>query len=115
MSDAARLAELQVLRDDAWTIVKADLEALQVGLEQRGIGERIKDRAAEEAHEAWEHTVDIASEHKGIVAATLLALVAWFLRGPIGSAFEALFGGDDEDDAEQERRENVSADEGDVS
>ncbi|MCA1661838.1 MAG: hypothetical protein LC648_06635 [Novosphingobium sp.] len=116
MNELARLVEFRMLRDDAWTIVRADLEALQVSLEQRGIGERIKDRAAEEAHEAWDQTIDIASEHKGIVAATLLALIAWFLRGPIGSAFEALFGrGDDEEDEEQEGGESVDADKGDAS
>ncbi len=51
-----------------------------------------------------------------MVAATLLALLAWFLRGPIGSAFDALIGrGEDEDDAEQEGRESVDADKGDAS
>ena len=110
MSDPATLAQSRMLRDDAWAIVRADLAAVQVELEQRGVGERIKDRAAEEAHEAWDYAVDVATEHKGVAAATLLALVAWFLRGPIGSAFEALVG---DDGAEPDAGENVEADKGD--
>lgn len=107
MSDPAKLAELRALRNQAWRIVRDDIDDLQDGLEARGIGERIKDRAAAEAHEAWDEAVDIAAEHKRVVAATLLALVAWFLRGPIVRSFEALFGEEPAGD------ENVDTDKGD--
>lgn len=110
MSGPPPLADLRALRDQAWQIVRADVDALQSGLEERGIGERIKDRATEEAHEAWDQAVDIAGEHKGIVAATLLALVAWFLRGPIVQGFEALFG---DEDAEPAGGKSVDTDKGD--
>lgn len=114
--DEARLIEFRKLSEAAWAVVRADLAALRQHLDDRGIGERIKDRAAEEAQEAWDYAVDVAGENKGVVAATLLALIAWFLRGPIRNAFDALFGGDDdEEDAEQERRESVDADKGDAS
>lgn len=102
-SDLTRLAEYRALRDAAWTVVRDDLDALQADLTAHGIGERIKDRAAEEAQEAWDQAKDIASEHKGVVAGTLLAVVAWLLRGPIGDALSALFGRDDDDDAEPPR------------
>lgn len=108
--DLARLAEYRALRDEAWTVVRDDLDALQGDLTAHGIGQRIKDRAAEEAQQAWDQARDIASEHKGVVAGTFLALVAWLLRGPIGDALSALFGGDDEDDeevAEPAPRESV--------
>ena len=95
--DLARLAEYRALRDEAWTVVRDDLDALQDDLTAHGIGQRIKDRAAEEAQQAWDQARDIASEHKGVVAGTLLALVAWLLRGPIGDALAALFGRDDDD------------------
>jgi len=114
VSDPVELVEARALRDAAWALVQADLAQLGQDLETRGIGERIKDRASEEAHEAWDHAVDVASEHKGIVAATLLALVAWFLRGPIGGLFDDLFGRDD-DDTEQAGGESVETGEGDVS
>ena len=100
--DLARLIEYRALRDAGWAVVRADIAALQVDLETTGIGERIKDRAAEEAQDAWDSARDIASEHKGVVAGSLLALVAWLLRGPIGNALSTLFGGDDEDDDEED-------------
>ena len=97
MSDTVRLVEARALRDAAWAMVSADLAQLNQGLEARSIGERIKDKASEEAHEALDHAVDVAASHKGIVAATLLVLIAWFLRGPIGSTVDSLFdGGGDE-------------------
>ena len=99
--DLARLAEYRALRDEAWAVVRADLDALQDDLTAHGIGERIKDRAADEAQQAWDQARDIASEHKGVVAGTFLALVAWLLRGPIGDALSALFG-DDEDGGDED-------------
>ena len=94
MTEIRELAELRALRDDAWAVVRSDIEALTSELENHGIGERIKDRAADEARQAWDQAVDIASDNKGIVAATALALFAWLLRGPLGDAYEALFGDD---------------------
>ncbi len=96
-----RLAESRALRDAAWAMVQADVDMLKAELSAHGIGERLKDKAAEEAEAAWDNARDVATEHKGIVAGTLLALVAWLLRGPIGGALSALFDGDDDDDAEQ--------------
>ena len=93
-----RLVQYRALRDEAWAVVRNDFNRLQGDLEAQGIGERIKDRAAEEAQEAWDQARDIASEHKGVVAGTFLTLVAWLLRGPIGDALAALFGRDDQQD-----------------
>lgn len=95
--DLTRLTQYRALRDEAWAVVHSDLDALQGDLTAQGIGERIKDRAADEAQQAWDQARDIASDHKGVLAGTLLALVAWLLRGPIGDALSALFGRDDED------------------
>ena len=99
-SDLARLTEYRALRDSAWAVVRADIDALQADLSAAGIGERIKDRAAEEAQDAWDNAREVASDHKGVVAGTILALVAWLLRGPIGDALSTLFGDDDDDEAE---------------
>ena len=105
--DLARLADYRALRDSAWAVVRADVDALQADLTATGIGERIKDRAAEEAQDAWDSAREVASDHKGVVAGTTLALVAWLLRGPIGTALSALFGNDHEEDAEQPGGESV--------
>ena len=109
MSDAdrAKLAEYRALRDTAWAVVRDDLDELQGDLAAHGIGARIKDRAAEEAQEAWDQARDIAGEHKGVVAGTFLALVAWLLRGPIGDALSALLGRDGDKDEEPPGGENV--------
>ena len=103
MSDPelVRLTEYRALRDAAWAVVEADFATLKADLSAHGIGERLKDKASEEAEAAWDNARDVATEHKGIVAGTLLALAAWLLRGPIGDALSALFGGNDDDDAEQ--------------
>lgn len=91
-SDPASLAEYRALRDAAWALVQADVDTLKAELAAHGIGERIKDKAAEEAQDAWDTAREVAGEHKGVVAGTLLALAAWLLRGPIGDALSALFG-----------------------
>lgn len=101
--DLARLTEYRALRDAAWAMVHADLDMLRADLTARGVGERIKDRAADEAHDAWDSAREVASEHKGVVAGTVLAIVAWLLRRPIGDGLAALFGRDDDDGAEPPR------------
>ena len=102
-----RLVEYRALRDAAWAMVRADVDTLKAELSAHGIGERLKDKAAEEAEAAWDNALDVATEHKGIVAGTLFALAAWLLRGPIGDALSALFSRDDDDDAEQPGDESV--------
>ena len=94
---ANRIAEYRALRDAAWALVQADVAMLQNDLADRGIGERIKDKVGEEANEVWDQARDVAGEHKGVVAATLLALIAWLLRGPLVHGVENLLGtGDSE-------------------
>ena len=106
-----QLGEFRAMREEAWRIVKADLDRLRGDLADRGIGERIKDKIGEEAHEAWDYTVDVAAQNKGVVAATVAALIAWLLRGPIGDALSSLLGRDEE----QERGESVEPGEGDAT
>ena len=77
-------------------MVNADLAMLKNDVAARGVGERIKDKVGEEAHEVWDQARDVAGEHKGVVAATVLALVAWLLRAPIGEAIANLLGRDAE-------------------
>jgi hypothetical protein len=103
-ADDARLTEYRALRDAAWAMVQADVDALKADLAAQGIGARLKEKAAEEAQDAWDTARDVAAEHKGVVAGTLLAVVAWLLRGPIGSALALLFDddGDDEDDDQEQ-------------
>lgn len=107
---AARLAEFRALRDSAWAVVEADVAMLRNDLAARGVGERIKDKVGEEAHEVWDQARDVAGEHKGVVAGTLLAVLAWFLRAPIVHLVERATG---RRDVEPRRRKSVDGGKGD--
>ena len=101
-SDERDLADFRALRDEAWALLKEDIAALHDDIEQRGLGARLADRVGDEAREVWEQTLEVADAHRGVVAATLMALVGWFLRGPIVHGMGALFG-DDKDDRDSDR------------
>jgi hypothetical protein len=109
--DEIRLAEFRALREESWRLVRDDLARLKSDMGMRGIGERVRDRIGEEAHEAWDYTRDVAAEHRGIVVATIAALIAWVLREPIIAAI----GGAGRHDEEPRAREGVEAEEGEVT
>lgn len=73
------------LFDQRLAQVKADYAA-------RGIGGRIKAKAVDESAKALDHTIQVASESKGIIAGTGAALMLWFFRGPILNAAKGLLG-----------------------
>jgi len=104
-----RLDGFRSLRNRAWELFEEDIQQLRHDLSDRTIFERVKDRAELELHEAVDYAKDVAAANKPVVIGTLALLVAWFLRGPIGDAFDALFGSDE---AEQDDAPNVQADEG---
>ena len=81
--DAAPLLAARSLRMAARELVAADIAHLRSGLQQRPIGQRVKDKAADELVDAVDTAREVASENKGVIAGTALALAAWFLRGPI--------------------------------
>ncbi len=76
---AGKLEQAKATRNAARDAFQSQLSQVQDDLTARGIGGRIADRAGEVVAEAAE----VAGEHKGIVAGTIAALAAWFLRGPI--------------------------------
>lgn len=94
MSDPGTLAEARRLRNDALGVVRADIALLQDEASPR----RIRERAIGEAVEMFETAREVASENKAVVAATVAALVGWFLRGPILAAAVRLLGRDDQGD-----------------
>ena len=99
-AEEEQLAAYRALRDDAWALIRDDIDALKLDLEMRGLGARLADRVGGEAREVWLQTLDIAATHRSAVAGTLIALVAWLLRGPIAQGVSAFFGSDDEDTEE---------------
>lgn len=102
MKISRQLAEDRALRDAALALFKADLRFIRNDLGRRGIGERVADRLGDGAHELADDALDYASDHKGVVAAAIAAVVLWFARAPILNALGDLFENDEEEDDEYE-------------
>lgn len=83
MTTAAQYKELLELRTRAWGQVRSDVEALRSALETRPIGQRIKDKAADEMVGMIDSARDVAAENKTVIGLTFAALVGWFFRQPI--------------------------------
>lgn len=90
-----RLAQDREVRDAAHRLFRTRIEALREDLHARGIGRRLVAGAAREAREALDEAVEIASENKGVVAGTALALALWLFRNPIIAMVHGLFGAND--------------------
>lgn len=87
--DAEPLLAAQALRNAAWDLVREDVTHLRQSLEEKPVGQRIKDKASGELADAVDLARDVASENKAVFAGTGLALAGWFLRGPIVSGLKA--------------------------
>lgn len=77
------LAEARAARDAARAAFDARLLRLRGDPEAQSIGERLIERLGEDARNGMNRAFDVASESKGIAAATAALLVLWFLRAPI--------------------------------
>lgn len=84
-----QLLEDRHMRDAARALVEADLKNLRADLSAKGLGERAVDRIAVGASEVYDEAIEVASDHKGALAAIIAALALWFARHPI---LEAVFG-----------------------
>jgi hypothetical protein len=70
-------------RNAAREAFDARLRQVRRDLQARGVGGRIADKIGEEARDALDEAIDVASESKGVIAGTIAALALWFLRHPI--------------------------------
>ncbi len=77
MRDA--LEQAKVARNAAHAAFTAQIVLVREDLEARSIGGRVADRASEVMADA----VDLASDHKGIIAGTIAGLAVWLGRRPI--------------------------------
>lgn len=84
-----QMIEDRNLRDAARAVVETDLRNVRDGLSTKSIGERAASRIAEGASDVYDEAIEVASDHKGALAAIIAALALWFARHPI---LEALFG-----------------------
>ena len=99
MSDPAKqLARARDARDAAKAAFDAKLAELRGDSEAQSIGERVKERLADDARAAFYQALDVASESKGIIAGTVAALALWFLRRPIIAWLERLWSDDTDND-----------------
>lgn len=70
-------------RDSALAAFTGRYVRLRKGLAEKSIGARVADDVKGKAKAAVGEAVEIAKENKGVVAATLGALVVWVFRKPI--------------------------------
>lgn len=75
-ADRANRQAARAVFDTRLAQVKADLEA-------RSVGGRIADKALDETRTALDEAAAIARESKGVIAATIGALLLWAFRGPL--------------------------------
>lgn len=95
MKRLAELREDRALRNAAKASFDANAAQVRADLAARGVGGRIVDTATGKAKAAANEALDIANENRGVVAATLGALVLWFARRPILYLFSREQGDED--------------------
>lgn len=99
-----QIREDRAMRDQALALVKADIAHLKSDYAQKGIKERATDKIKGGADGIYSEAVEVASDHRGIIAAFVAALVLWFARHPILDLFSSNRSRDDSDDDEAEGR-----------
>lgn len=83
-----QLREDRNMRDAALALVKADVANIRADLGAKSVGSRIMDRLSEGAVDVFEEAVEVADNHRGVLATLLAAVVLWFARNPIMALFE---------------------------
>jgi len=96
MTDTARdLVDARAIRNAARARFESHLAQVRSDLDARGLGGRIADKIGADAAAVIEEGVEIADQHRGIVAGTIAALALWFLRNPIIAWLDAMLGKDE--------------------
>lgn len=70
-------------RKAAWSLFEGRLAQVKEDLAARGIKGRIVAKAKEDALAVADEAVAVAKDNKGLVAATIAALLAWMFREPL--------------------------------
>ena len=85
MSEALerQLREDRALRNAARALFDADIAHLKASLSGKSISSRIVDRIGEGASEVLDEAMEVADNHKGVIATLIAAIVLWFARHPI--------------------------------
>lgn len=70
-------------RTAAWRLFEGRLAQVKDDLAARGIKDRVVGKARDDALAMADEALAVAKDNKGLIAATLAALLAWFFRGPL--------------------------------
>jgi len=102
----ARFIEDRALRDAARAVLEEDVARLRESLEEEGVtsrvtssvGTNITGRIRAGANDVLEQAKQAASDHRGVLAVLIGAILLWLMRGPL----LALIEGEAEDEADTE-------------
>lgn len=78
-------------RDAARAAFDARLGQIKSDLAARGVGSRMAGTVMGEASDAIEVGLDVAREHKGVIAGTIGALLLWIFRQPLFAVAATLY------------------------
>jgi hypothetical protein len=101
-----RFIEDRALRDAARAVLEEDVARLRDSLEEEGVtsrvtssvGTTITGRIRAGANDVLEQAKQAASDHRGVLAVLIGAILLWLMRGPL----LALIEGEAEDEADTE-------------
>jgi len=80
-------------RKAAWALFEGRLGQVKADLSARSIKGRMIDKAKGDALAMADEAVAVAKDNKGLIAATVAALVAWAFRAPLLELITAKRGG----------------------
>ncbi len=111
----ARLRQDRATRERAKSALDGQVAQVKADLAAKGLAARAAQTVAEETRQAAEVGLDVAREHKGVIAGTIGAVLLWLFRKPIvqgvASAANRLRGdeaaADNETEIEEREREQV--------
>jgi len=101
----ARFVEDRRLRDAARAVLEEDVARIRASLDQQGVASRvstsvgatISGRIRAGANDVLAIARQQASDHRGVLALLVGAILLWLLRGPLLDLIEAITAGDAED------------------
>ncbi len=111
-----RFIEDRALRDAARAVLEADLVHMKDSLAERGVASRVKSgltstistRIGDGARDVLEEARQQASDHRGVLAALIGAILLWLAREPIFGWLG--LGGHESDDSDAAESPNADAD-----
>ena len=92
---AQQLVQDRLARDAARGSFDERLGLVKDDLDTRGVGGRIADKLGEDARIIVDEAIDVASEHRGLIAGTIVAVTVWIFRNPIFAGIERLLDRDE--------------------